>query len=317
MVIEVQTHVRGSLCRGKREIKSIRKKPGLGSPFSRLTTSSFTLSRSDDKAERQMWGKDCVARMESFGTYLRQLREERGKTLEDIAATTKIAASNLAFLEKDRYDLLPPRVFVKGFIRSYVQELGMNADETIKRFDEFTSEGELPDYAEGDHPVFHHQPQSKSFITSRWFTVVLTAAGLVSLCILVLTGVTRLLSPVSTSKNAQPGVITAQPSGLAYSEATIATDEPHEDTVMAGSASGQDGKRILEIKAVANTWIRVEPDVGPAEELTMAPGDIQIFTARQNFTLQTANAGGIRLRFDGKELPPLGKLNQALSLTLP
>jgi len=255
--------------------------------------------------------------MESFGTYLRNLREEKGKTLEDIAASTKIALANLDFLEKDRFDLLPPRVFVKGFIRSYVQELGMDSDETIRRFDEFTSEGELPDYSEGDHPVFHHQPQTGSFISSRWFTVVLTVAGLVSLCILILTGVTRLISPYRVSSNAEPRVIAAQPAGLSSSQATIAADEPLDEAVLADSNRGKDGKRILEIKAVANTWIRVEPDVGPAEELTMAPGDVQIFTARNNFTLQTANAGGIRLRFDGKELPPLGKLNQALSLSLP
>jgi cytoskeletal protein RodZ len=264
-----------------------------------------------------MGDKDCAARMESFGTYLRQLREESGKSLEDIASSTKIAASNLEFLEKDRYDLLPPRVFVKGFIRSYVQELGMNADETIKRFDEFTSEGELPDYAQEDHPVFNHQPRPASFISSRWFTVVLTAAGLISICILILTGVSRLIAPSSKTNGAQPRVVTAQPQGLSSSQARIATDELHEEPALAGPSEGQEGKKILEIKAVANTWIRVEPDVGPAEELTMAPGDIQIFTAKQHFTLQTANAGGIKLRFDGKELPPLGKLNQALSLTLP
>jgi len=33
--------------------------------------------------------------------------------------------------------------------------------------------------------------------------------------------------------------------------------------------------------------------------------------------IQTGNAGGIRLRFDGKEMPSLGKENQSLSLTLP
>jgi hypothetical protein len=49
----------------------------------------------------------------------------------------------------------------------------------------------------------------------------------------------------------------------------------------------------------------------------MAPGDIQIFTAKMGFHLQTGNAGGIRLRFDGRELPALGKANQTLSLTLP
>ena len=72
--------------------------------------------------------------MESFGQYLKNLREEAGKSLEEIAENTKIAMTNLEFLEQDRYDLLPPRVFVKGFIRSYVQELGLNADESATAF---------------------------------------------------------------------------------------------------------------------------------------------------------------------------------------
>ena len=54
--------------------------------------------------------------MESFGAYLRGLREKKGKTINDIAHGTKIAVANLDFLENDRFDLLPPRVFVKGFI---------------------------------------------------------------------------------------------------------------------------------------------------------------------------------------------------------
>ena len=60
--------------------------------------------------------------MESFGAYIKSLREEKGKTLEQISANTKIALANLEFLEKDRFELLPPRVFVKGFVRSYAQE---------------------------------------------------------------------------------------------------------------------------------------------------------------------------------------------------
>ena len=84
--------------------------------------------------------------MESFGAYLRSLREEQGKTLEEIAENTKIAVANLDLLERDRYELLPPRVFVRGFIRSYVQELGLSPEEPLRRFEEFTKEGELPDY---------------------------------------------------------------------------------------------------------------------------------------------------------------------------
>jgi cytoskeletal protein RodZ len=129
--------------------------------------------------------------MESFGAHLKSLREEKGKSLEDLAASTKIAVSNLDFLEKDRYDLLPPRVFVKGFIRSYVQELGLNPEETVRRFEAFTKEGEFPDYSDEEHPVFYQKPSTGTFISGTWFTVALTALGVVSLSILILAGVTR------------------------------------------------------------------------------------------------------------------------------
>jgi cytoskeleton protein RodZ len=252
--------------------------------------------------------------MESFGAYLKSLREEKGKSLEEISESTKIAVASLDFLENDRFDLLPPRVFVKGFIRSYVQELGLNAEEAISRFEVFLSEGELPEYEEEDHPVFHRRPATSSFISSRWFTVALTAAGLVSLAILLLTGAGRLFMYGHEAKVVRPAVQTAQPQDF--------TDSDHQtvDEVarpFADRTQSQAGKKVLEIKALETAWIRVTPDSGPAEELTMAPGDLQVFTAQRGFALQIGNAGGVRLRFDGREIRDLGKPNQTLSLSLP
>jgi len=255
--------------------------------------------------------------MESFGAYLKGLREEKGKTLEEIAENTKIAVANLHFLESDRYELLPPRVFVKGFIRSYVQELGLSPEATIRKFEEFTRDGELPDYGEEEHPVFHQQPAGGSFISSKWFTVALSTAGVVCLVFLLVAGVTRLFVWDNHTKGRQPVVKTSQPAG--YDRSAVETEETQvaDKPAAAGTSRAQAGKKILEIKALQSTWIRVEPDSGPAEELMMAPGDIQVFTAKESFSVQTGNAGGIKLRFDGRELPTLGRVNQTLSLTLP
>ena len=107
--------------------------------------------------------------MESFGAYLRSLREEQGKTLEEIAENTKIAVANLDLLERDRYELLPPRVFVRGFIRSYVQELGVSPEESLRRFEEFTKEGELPDYGGQDPAVFARR--ENCFFIYSWILV--------------------------------------------------------------------------------------------------------------------------------------------------
>ncbi len=256
--------------------------------------------------------------MESFGAYLRSLREEKGKALEEIAENTKIAVANLDLLERDRYELLPPRVFVKGFIRSYAQELGMSPEEPLRRFEEFTREGELPEYGNQEPPVFVSNKNFFSLLrTSSWFTIILTAAGLICLGILILTGATRLFFEDKSPKQAQPTVRTVQPAG--YGPTSLGdegTRKPQRPP--ASEARGTyGGRKVLEIRAVGNAWVRVEADKGPAEELMMAPGDVQVFTANQSFTLQTGNAGGLRVRCDGKELPSLGKINQTLSLTLP
>jgi cytoskeletal protein RodZ len=255
--------------------------------------------------------------MESFGQYLKNLREENGKTLEEIAENTKIAVSNLESLERDRYDLLPPRVFVKGFIRSYIQELGLDPEESLKKFEEFSKQGEFPDYAGEEHPVFHEKPPSASFVGSAWFTAALTAAGMISLSILLITLVARVVWEENETRQVRPTVSSAHPSGNGQSPARGSDGTRVGDDAFSDTHKSRAGKKVLEIKALANTWVRIEPDTGPAEELIMAPGDVQVFTAKHSFSLQTGNAGGIRLRYQGKELPLLGKVNQSLSLTLP
>jgi cytoskeletal protein RodZ len=255
--------------------------------------------------------------MESFGAYLKSLREEKGLSLEEIAESTKIAVSNLDFLEKDRFDLLPPRVFVKGFVRSYVQELGLNPEEVLKKFEEFTRQGELDDY-EAEMPMFNEVPStSRSFITSRWFTWLLTAAGVLAISVLLLTGVSRLLSWVGDFRSTGPTVTTVRPANQGEDSADTQPSRDVGKTTFSEPPRKQAGKKVLEIKALSNTWIRVEPDNGPAEELVMGQGESKVFMANETFQIQTGNAGGIRLRFDGRELGLLGRENQSLALTLP
>ncbi len=248
--------------------------------------------------------------MESFGAYLKSLREQSGKTLDQLSHSTKIAVTNLEFLEGDRYDLLPPKVFIKGFIRSYVKELGLDPEEAIKRFDEFIRDGDMPEYLESEASNFMPDSSRSSFIYNPWFTRILTVVGLLSLAVLVLTGVTRIFySPKSPVEN----VSSREPASNAQKTVRL---EPSQSST-GESQQTRTGKKILEIKASGNAWVRVEPDGGQAEEFMMAPGDIQVFSANKSFRLMTGNAGGIRIRFDGRVLPPLGKNNQTLSLTLP
>jgi cytoskeleton protein RodZ len=73
--------------------------------------------------------------MDSFGAYLRQLREGKGISVEEISSRTKISLKYLKALEEDDLAKIPNVVFAKGFIRSYARCLALEENEVLARFD--------------------------------------------------------------------------------------------------------------------------------------------------------------------------------------
>lgn len=73
--------------------------------------------------------------MAAVGAYLRELRVERGLSLEDLARTTRIAPRYLEALESDSFGALPAPVFIRGFIRAYCQTVGASPEEALARYD--------------------------------------------------------------------------------------------------------------------------------------------------------------------------------------
>ncbi len=73
---------------------------------------------------------------ETIGEYLRRERELRQITLEEMVEGTKIALQRLQELENDRLEDMPAEIFVRGFIKSYAEFIGLNPDEVILRYEE-------------------------------------------------------------------------------------------------------------------------------------------------------------------------------------
>ena len=66
------------------------------------------------------------------GGYIREQRQRRGLSIEQLAAATKIPASSLRLLEADDFGALPGPVFVKGFLRCCTRALGLPADTVME-----------------------------------------------------------------------------------------------------------------------------------------------------------------------------------------
>ena len=70
------------------------------------------------------------------GPQLRALRESTGLSLRELSDRTRIRPQQLATLEEEAWDALPPRVYVRGFVMAYARALGLDGEEVWAGFEQ-------------------------------------------------------------------------------------------------------------------------------------------------------------------------------------
>jgi cytoskeleton protein RodZ len=80
----------------------------------------------------------------SFGEKLKQEREKRKITLEEISSSTKIGTRMLQALEEDKFSQLPGGIFNKGFVRAYSRCVGLDEDQTVAEYLEASGDAPPP-----------------------------------------------------------------------------------------------------------------------------------------------------------------------------
>ena len=78
-------------------------------------------------------------RRETVGDLLRRAREGKGQALEAVATRLRIRALYLKAIEDGRFQDLPGLTYAVGFVRTYADHLGLDAEDVVRRFrDEVT-----------------------------------------------------------------------------------------------------------------------------------------------------------------------------------
>ncbi len=98
---------------------------------------------------------------QSLGTYLKQARESRKLSLEEVSFLTKIKKHYLEALEEDTPDVLPSRVQGKGFLRLYADFLDLDEKRVITAWETPNFLMPTPDAPATipDHPPIQPVPQ--------------------------------------------------------------------------------------------------------------------------------------------------------------
>ncbi|WP_078391444.1 helix-turn-helix domain-containing protein [Shouchella patagoniensis] len=103
--------------------------------------------------------------MSELGNYLKEVREEKQMTLEDLQRTTKIQKRYLAAIEEGNFDTLPGIFYARAFVKTYAEAVGLDADEVVATYknelpNPQNDAVDLPSRSERTKPVHREQKPS-------------------------------------------------------------------------------------------------------------------------------------------------------------
>jgi cytoskeleton protein RodZ len=146
----------------------------------------------------------------AFGEFLRQARERRRLTLEQIAGETKIAPRLLTSLEQGDVQPMPKGMYRRAMLRAYAESVGLDTQAALSEFERTFEE---PPPREAPLPILppaapqQQAPRSPAEGRRAWLPVTLTLAlgAAIALAFWALTGESTRVVPSSSQVTAGSG----------------------------------------------------------------------------------------------------------------
>ncbi len=252
---------------------------------------------------------DSDAPLETVGQDLRKARQLKGEDLAQISAVLKIRKDYLDALEESKFEAIPGRAYIIGFIRTYAQYLGLDPNECIDRVKrEIAGRG---DGREGNVEV--SSPRERKLPPGgMWLAIFLLIAVLYG-AYYVFIAVNRMavpsVAPVPARLAAQAGLASNAPPPATAPAAAQQAAVPNAPPLPPGLRYGtQNAGSRLSLVAHRPTRVLVQ---GPNNTLLLnrllQPGDSYLVPNMSGVTLSTPDGGALELILDGGSLGYAGK----------
>ena len=123
--------------------------------------------------------------------------------------------------------------------------------------------------------------------------------------------------PSALPAGAAPARGTAAP--VAAAPTAPAAPAPAASSAAPAAQAGETpaGVHKLIITATEECWIHSSADKTDTRQFSLHKGDTFALTFSKSLELKLGNAGGVRLRYDGEDLPPAGQSGQVRNLAFP
>jgi cytoskeletal protein RodZ len=223
-----------------------------------------------------------------IGNSLREARLRQGYELPRVEADTKIRAKYLRALEEERFEVLPGETYVKGFLRTYAEYLGLDGQLYL---DEFNSR-----FTREEEPQAPSRPrrQARSRAVESNFVIV-ALAGIIAVTILVVVAWKFGSTGPATPTNLLPGALTTTGGAT--------TDTTPQAPAKPASHGGKTKTKLVLSSAGGDCWLQVRARSATGKLLyegTLQAGQTQRFVDAKRLWLQLGNPVNLSARLNGK-----------------
>jgi len=225
--------------------------------------------------------------LRELGEYLKRERELRQISLSKIADETKIPFRYLEAIERGDVEKLPGEVYLKGFLRSYALELGLDDHDVLERYRQLKEKE-----AEGDEEkTVQAKPPKRKKVSWR----LRYERAFITLLLLVL--LLAALYAAFRPKSQPPPPEVPQSSQQEVPEPEPLPELEEEPEIA----------RSVEIFARDNCWVEAYSQGERLFASMFSPGERREIPVRANLTLLLGKPAAVSLKYGEKAVEGLGK----------
>lgn len=247
------------------------------------------------------------------GDILKKRREELGLEINQISELLKIKADYLKWIEGDTFEKLPAAVYTMGYIRSYAKHLGVDSDPIIQYYTTHLSQPKpatlVPvGFSKKKTPLPVYLVIAAAVIAAVYFFGPFQLQHKQQ-------GITK---PMEMQPAEMPAVpVAVSPDITASANIPAGPSAPSKPAATHVAPAAAPMGHSVDISAVEKTWLMIRMANGKTEELMLQPGGTKNWSFQGQASLKVGNAGGIRLRVDGKDIGSPGGKGQVVTVSLP
>jgi len=249
-----------------------------------------------------------------IGSTLRNAREHRELTLAHLASRTKIPVVTLHALETNDFARLPRGIFVRGFLRAYAAEVGLDPQQIVAQFlletgDALAGGGDAASSAAVvREDAIQDRPVDPNLASGPGWGYLLMVATLLAAFL----GLNRYGTTLDQSSAPEPatdqaldiaGDSTAAPSDVLAAVATAGREPP----AVAGAAAADAATLRFDLQADGECWVEAVVDGRRVVYRLMQPGERQTIESHEEIVLRVGDPGALTYRVNGAPGKPLGR----------